>query len=166
MVGRNGSGKSNFFAGTCPTPRAACRSSYESPSSHQPSGSCSLMHTHQCPVKRGRLCSMKVSPPLRRCLAHTCESELHQHPQACERPSADRVPRRVWDEPDAVDHRAQRDEVERNRRGDRRADETKAHRLWPPDCGRSDKADREGGRNRPSSQFRSALMGATHMMTR
>ena len=59
-------------------------------------------------------------PPFTRNLAHSRQPELNQNTQACEATHGQRVPGRLRDEPHSVDNRHERDEVEGNRRRDRR----------------------------------------------
>ena len=59
---------------------------------------------------------------------------MHEHAEAREAAAAQGVPRRARDEEYAVHDGRERDEVERDRRRDRRADEAQSHRLWAPHC--------------------------------
>ena len=73
------------------------------------------------------------TPPLRRRLPHPRQPQLHQHAQARKAPPAQGVPRRLRDEPHAIDDAAERDEVERDGGGDGRADEAEAEGRRAPD---------------------------------
>ena len=60
------------------------------------------------------------------------EAKLNEDAEAGERSTADRVPRRMWYKPNTVDDGAERDEVEGDGCGNRRADEAKADGLGTP----------------------------------
>ena len=67
-------------------------------------------------------------------MADAREPKLDEDAEAREAAAGDRVPRRARHKPDAVDDRAEADEVERDRGRDRCADEPQADRLGAPDC--------------------------------